>query len=330
MRFQPPAGDFGSGATVTSRFFSSPGFTLSPITTAIANILIGAVVDIQQNGTSRTVGKVYAVNSDGSTSWQFPRPGQPEIGAVTSSLAVGLAGTLYFTAADTSADGQLQLYALDGNGTFKWKFPLSTTSGTIAQFDPSPLTSITSTLVFASTADGTITALNPDGTFLWSVPPQDDSGFMGSLAVGQQTFVTPTPTLTAAATPTPGPETTATPSPTPTVFTSAQTLFGVTTAGKVVIIQTTTGEVRELPEPTPREMKEPVISSPALSGDAFLIIGAADGKLHAVNTTTGTELAGWPVTLADNVPIRSSPAVDENGVVYVGADNGMLYAVGTP
>jgi outer membrane protein assembly factor BamB len=60
-----------------------------------------------------------------------------------------------------------------------------------------------------------------------------------------------------------------------------------------------------------------------------LVVGAADGKLHAINTVTGLQPTGWPVTLAQGVPIRSSPSIDNNDIVYVGADNGTLYAVGT-
>ena len=78
-------------------------------------------------------------------------------------------------------------------------------------------------------------------------------------------------------------------------------------------------------------MGGPVVSSPALSGDAFVVFGGGDGKLYALNSaggvppTTGT----WPVPLSAPIPIRSSPAIGGDGTIYIGADDGMVYAVGT-
>jgi outer membrane protein assembly factor BamB len=105
-------------------------------------------------------------------------------------------------------------------------------------------------------------------------------------------------------------------------------IFGVTTAGSLVQIDTVTGLMNMLLSPA-APIAGPVVSSPFLSVDSYLVVGAADGKLHAINTITGRQPSGWPVTLARDVPIRSSPSIDNNGIVYVGADNGMLYAVGT-
>jgi outer membrane protein assembly factor BamB len=82
-----------------------------------------------------------------------------------------------------------------------------------------------------------------------------------------------------------------------------------------------------LAQPTP--IVGPVVASPFLSFDGYLVIGAADGQLHAVNTITGEEPTGWPVILEKGVPIRSSPSVDNNGVIYVGNDHGNFFAVET-
>jgi outer membrane protein assembly factor BamB len=65
-----------------------------------------------------------------------------------------------------------------------------------------------------------------------------------------------------------------------------------------------------------------------LSAEGLLVFGTADGRLHAVNTVTGAEPDGWPVTLAPGSAIRSSPSIAADGTVYVGADDGKLYAVG--
>jgi outer membrane protein assembly factor BamB len=107
------------------------------------------------------------------------------------------------------------------------------------------------------------------------------------------------------------------------------TIFGVTTAGTIVLVDTTTGAPKVIPPPA-TSIVGPVVASPFMSADSYLVVAAADGKLHSVNTLTGEQPIAWPVTLAPGVPIRSSPSVDNNGVIYVGADNGIVYAVGTP
>jgi outer membrane protein assembly factor BamB len=310
--FRPGATD----STIESAsFVSSPTFTTNVVTGSIAGVFIGARVN-------ETHGKLYAVNNDGTLRWQFPRLGNPDIGAVTSSPALGAGNALYFTADDGN------LYAVGTDGTFKWQFSIGTVSDPTAPFAASP---VTSTLIYAATTGGNILAINPDSSFRWQVASPDGAGFVASLAVGNPAPTTPTSTATAAATPTPqlgGPTTT--PTGTPTPIPSTETIFGVTKTGIPVFIQTATGTITAVTGQFPT-ISAPVVSSPALSGDAYLIFGAGDGKLHAVHTGTGEELSSdWPVTLADGVLIRSSPAVGSDGTIYVGADNGRLYAVGLP
>ena len=317
-RFEPNPADFGNG-TIATRFISSPSFTTNTSTLAISGIIIGAAVDITQGGTTRTVGKVYALNTDGTLIWQFPRVGATEIGAVTSSPALGTANESFFTAADGN------LYALANDGSLKWRFPIGGVVDSRAPFSASPLTS---TLVFVPSASGSISAITPDGAFRWRASSPDGTGFVSSLAVGAQATTTPSLTPTIPPTPTPPPGATATPTPTATPVFPNTTLFGVTTAGSVVLIDATTGLMKMLTGPT-SSIAGPVISSPLLSDDSYLVIGSADGKLYAINTLTGEQPSGWPVTLAAGTPIRSSPSIDDNGNVYVGDDRGILYAVGT-
>ncbi len=320
LRFQPAAADFGNDATITARFISSPTFVTNTITAAVAGIFVGAAIDVTTGDSTRSVGKLYALNTDGSLIWQFPRVGAADIGAVTASVAVGPVSVLYFT----SADGNL--YAVANDGTFKWTFPVGTIADASAPFAASPLTA---TLVYAATAEGEIFAVNPDGTFRWRVSSPDGAGFVSSLAAGfAAPTITPTDTPTVAPTPTPPPAVTATPSPTPTFALAVQTIFGITTSGTLVLIDSATGDPMALTGPAP-VIAGPVFSSPALSSDSYFVVGARDGMLHAVNTSTGAEPSGWPVLLAAGVSIRSSPAISNDGVIYVGADNGIVYAVGT-
>jgi outer membrane protein assembly factor BamB len=319
--FEPNPSDFGTDATIASRFISSPTFTTNPTTAAVSGIFIGAAVDVTQAGATRTVGKLYAMNSDGTLIWQFPTAGTGEIGAVTSSPAIGAANALFFTAADGN------LYGLSNAGAFKWRFPIGATASPLVSFVASPATF---NLVFAASANGQIYAINPDGSFRWEVSSPDGAGFVASLAVGVQA----TPTITATTTPTPPPTPTAppgatrTPTATATPVLNFTTVFGITTAGNVVVIDETTGEMKMLSLPV-GPIAGPVVSSPLLSADSYLVVGGADGTLHAINTSSGEQPSGWPVTLQLGIPIRSSPSIDNNGVVYVGTDNGMVYAVGT-
>ena len=337
-RFEPAAADFG-GSTITSRFISSPGFTINPSTSAVSSVFIGAAVDVTQNGTTRTIGKLYALNTNGTPIWQYPPLGAAEeIGAITSSPVLGAVDTVFFT----TEDGYV--YGLTASGTFKWRFFIGATTDPDAPFSPSPLTT---GQIFAPSTSGRIFSLNPDGSFHWSVPPLDkpefESGFLSSLAVGlPATTITPT----VPPTPTPPPGATAAPTETPTPVRLMTAIFGVTGAGNLVQIDLITGMINMLQNPA-EKIAGPVVSSPMLSADGYLVVGAADGTLHAINTITGLPPplqpppptpptpTGWPVTLAAGVPIRSSPSASSvdnngivNGIVYVGADNGKVYAVG--
>jgi outer membrane protein assembly factor BamB len=323
--FRPAPTDFGRDPVpvIASRFISSPGFTINPSTGAVSGVFIGAAVDVTQNGTTRPVGKLYALNTDGTLIWQYPPLGAAEIGAITSSPVLGAVDTIFFT----SEDGYV--YGLTASGTFKWKFRIGMATDPRAplSLSPSPLYN---GLIFAPSRSGQIFSLNPDGSFRWSVPSPDESGFLSSLAIGLPATTTPTITPTVAPTPTPPPGATATTTATPTPVRLTTAVFGVTENGMLVQIDAVTGMMNMLLSPAAR-IVGPVFSSPYLSVDGYLVVGAADGKLHAINTITGMQPTSWPETgvVLGEKPIRSSPSVDNNGIIYVGADDGIFYAVGT-
>jgi outer membrane protein assembly factor BamB len=345
--FQPSAAD---PTIVSSTFIASPLFITNPTTNALATIFAGASVDVTQGSGTQTVGKLYALNSNGSLQWQYPPPGNPQtIGPITASPVLGLGSTLQFVGGDS-------LYALGTDGAFLWRctgptcggFPLGAATDADAEFASSP--AVSSLTYVASAAGigappmtgGAIFAIAPDGSFIWRVASPDGSGFIGSVAVGIQALTTPTPTPTVPIVPTlhPGEVPTATPTPTPTVVPLTENVFAVTKAGTVVVIDAATGQTKTLGNPLPA-IAGPVISSPALSNDAFLVFGSADGKLYAVDTATGYSPnacvlgdpgCAWPVQLThSSMPqaIRSSPAIASNGTIFVGADDGNLYAIVT-
>ena len=63
--------------------------------------------------------------------------------------------------------------------------------------------------------------------------------------------------------------------------------------------------------------------SPAISSDGTIFVGAADGKLHAVNPD-GTPR--WVMSLGSDA--LTSPAIGADGTIYIASVAGKLYAVG--
>jgi len=317
--FRPNQADFGSGSDVTASFVSSPSFSTDPVIGTLNGIFIGARIDVSDG---RSVGKFYALNSDGSVRWQFPRRGQSDIGPVTSSPALDSATGWYFTAADG------YLYALAFDGSLRWKSAIGQTPGpTLGPTPPfAPSVLLAESYVVSPTADGNVFAITPDQFVSFRVAGVD-SGIGSSLALGGRGEETPSPTpvVVATATAPSGPSPTATATPTAGI---PSFVYGVTQSGQIVAFNPLQPTPTVFPPP-PTPIAAPVLSSPALSGDGFLVFGDSDGWLHIVSTVDGTELTGFPIQLSSRA-IRSSPSIAGNGTIYVGADDGMLYAVGLP
>jgi outer membrane protein assembly factor BamB len=296
---------------------SSPSFSTDPVIGNLKGIFIGARIDVSDG---RSVGKFYALNSDGSVRWQFPRRGKSDIGPVTSSPALDSTTGWYFTAADG------YLYALGFDGSLRWKSSIGPTPGpTFGPTPPfAPAVLIAESYVVSPTADGDVFAITPDGKDP-SLVAGADSSIGSSLAFGVRGEETPGPTPVATATAPPGPTATVTATPTPGI---PSFIYGVTQSGQVVAFNPALRTPTFFPTPSV-PVAAPVISSPALSADGFLVFGDGNGQLHAVSTVDGTELAGFPIQLSSRA-IRSSPSIAGNGTIYVGTDDGMLYAVGLP
>lgn len=277
------------GARVSAEFVSSPTFGVNLGTGLIAGIFIGARITVEHgDGSTEVFGKLYAVNNDGSLRWEFPRAGEPRIGAVTSSPTFQR-NTIYFTTdADPDNPGRGNvLYVLTDGGNLKRSAALSGLTDPALRFSPSVIFAVT---VFSTGVDGTIHAMNPDGTFRWnaSFPGQR---FVSSFAVGNQNIPTETPE--AAATPTPTgtlvePAITATPTVTATPLRAASTLLGVAESGMLVVLDVRDGEFIAPTGAMPAVPVEgTVVSSPALSADLFLIYGTTEGQLFTINTANG-------------------------------------------
>jgi outer membrane protein assembly factor BamB len=70
------------------------------------------------------------------------------------------------------------------------------------------------------------------------------------------------------------------------------------------------------------ETRGPVISSPAVSRDGWLVVGSQDGRLHVLSPE-GRGL--W--SFVTNDMVFGSPAISQSGVIYAGSDDDHLYAL---
>lgn len=321
----------GSARVDAASFRSSPTFTTSAVSGAIDGVFLGAEVT-EVDG--QTTGRVYAITNDGSLRWEFPRPGSARIAPITSSLASGF-GTLY-ALSDTGI-----LYALTLDGNLKWSFDTGSARATDSLFALSPSTSTTG--VFLNTADGSLLAINPNGTLRWRREVQ--APFAGSLALSGVP-VSPLPSLTPTPLLSPTPESTATgaatatptPTLTPVPLVSSLALFGVTRQGQIVVY--------EAMAPTPHapssqtEIEAQVLGSPALTGDGLIVFAGTNdsgGVVYVLDLATGQPPAtptGTPAPVAwpkevDGAGFESSPAIADDGTIWIGSRDGRLYAFGS-
>ena len=68
-------------------------------------------------------------------------------------------------------------------------------------------------------------------------------------------------------------------------------------------------------------------TSPAISSEAFAVVGSADGRVCA-RSFQGLvpEDPAWEdgcVAIGDDLPTRSSPAIGSDGVIYITTDSGL-------
>jgi outer membrane protein assembly factor BamB len=321
------ARDFGAATRITrASVRSSPTFTLSELTLSVSTIIAGTAIEVERNGETLNVGKIYSINPNGTVRWQFPLPGEADIAPITASPSAGLGGVVLV------ADDGGTVYTLTNIGRLRSKVDVGSLRHPLSLFAHS---TVSPDAVFIGSADGTVHAFNGDGSLRFAPlrqgdarcpdRPADGSGFASSLAVGLQNLgFTPTPTATVPPDVTPEPE------PTPTPLTFNSTVYGVTSTGTLLVIDAATGRCVSPTGPLPTPVTGEVVSSPAQSADLFIVFGTTEGYLYAVNSGTGNLPQEWsgPLRLTDGAPIRSSPAISEDGTIYIGADDGMVYAVG--
>jgi large repetitive protein len=123
---------------------------------------IGSAPVIGNDGTiyiNTNLGELHAVGADGSFKWMYRTEGI--VMDVPSSPAIGFDGTIYFGGGGEYGGRGGYFYALDPNGTLKWKF--------FAGCDQTaPTIGGDGTIYFGNNCGGTLYALSPEGTLEWS------------------------------------------------------------------------------------------------------------------------------------------------------------------
>lgn len=330
------------GPELATARFSAPVTLVTHIATGkVVQIVAPAAVRRPQSMTDE--GVVFSISAAGDLLWRYPRSGTYGSAFVTPT-ALGISST----AIVGSADGRIHALSLLQAGEPLWSFDVGPLMDPEAAAALVPVTS--GAAVFMGTTDGRVMALANDGrAVLWERTLRN-ARLAGSFALGVQgasveaptetplRLATPTPTFripqpfsptvpigTPTVTP-PTPSTTSTPTPTVTPLGLSSALFLVTKDGRFLAVDTRTGSDLPTGDVQPAVDGE-VLSSPALSLDAYLVFPTTAGTLYALDNRTGS--SAWPpVVLAAGVRIRSSPAIAADGTIWVGADNGFLYRIG--
>jgi len=295
--------------------------------------------DLRHSGVSP-----YHDASPTGTFWKY------NTGSALGSPVIGPGGTIYIPASSW-------LYALNGNGTLKWKCWIgSSTRSTPAIADDG--------VIYVGSNDYKLYAINPDGTQAWSFPTggkvtsspaiaPDGTVYVGSWD-GNLYAVNPDGTekwscavggVVDISSPAVGSD--------GTVYIGSHddNIYAINPDGTEKWHYTTGGQVLTSPAISPDgstiyassydsylyaisssgtlQWRFPLVlqfgntaSSPAVAPDGTIYIGSNAGTLHAVNPS-GTEI--WRFETSSD--IRSSPAVSADGTIYFGCWDGYVYAL---
>jgi outer membrane protein assembly factor BamB len=239
----------------------------------------------------------YTEKAFGELKWRY------QMGSVASSPAVGFDGAVYV------GSGDKYLYALNPNGTLKWRYQTSWGVST------SPAIAADGT-VYVSSGDNYLYALNPDGTLKWRYQMSDYFSTSPAIATDGTVYVgsyalNPNGTLKwrcqmrgdVTTSPAIGSDGTV------YVGTSEDALYALNPDGTVKWAHGVCG----------------VPSSPAIAADGTVYVGGENNLpftcLDALNPD-GTVKWSYPVYDYD----IGSPAIGSDGTVYVGF-GGYLYAL---
>jgi len=260
---------------------------------------------------------MYAINPDGTEEWRFAAgarfydPNYDIWKGILSSPAVATDGTIYFTSLDHN------LYALNSDGTEKWRFPVNLSSDVWS----SPLIGPDGTIYFGSHDgfSGRLYAINPNGTEKWSFVTGSDVCSSPAIAPDGTLYVGSGDKKLYAINPN-GTEKWS--------FTTSKWLESSPSVGSdgTIYIGSANGNIYAI-NPSGTEKwhvdtgVEEMFSSPAIAGDGTIYVGSSNRNLHAINPD-GSVKWRYDTTAA----VESSPAIAADGTIYVG----VLYEPGQP
>jgi len=290
---------FGPDGTQKWRFrFLTEGLDSTPAIGPDGTIYLGgsgAFVEIRPNGTLK---------------WEYDIGGLYFVG---SSPAIGPDGTIYF------ADSGGFLYALNSDGSLKWKYLRGG-----GNWDSSPAIGSDGTIYIGGF--GSLHAVDPNGTRKWVYEFTTQEDVHSSPAIGQDGTI---------------------------YISTSRNLYAITPKGSLDWNYTKAGSWS-----SPALGSDPTIysqsldghlyalspdghlewdfndcqvqdycvyflsySSPTIGGDGTLYVGSPDHKLYAVDPTGSVR---WTYTTGDVV--ASSPSIGSDGTLYLGSNDNNLYS----
>lgn len=134
---------------------------------------IGTDGTIYTNNGDGYVDLLFAINPDGSKKWEFHTGGN-----TGSSPVIARDGTIYIAGSSyINSASRIKLYALNPDGTEKWRFPRDGDKDKFGFAISTPVIGADNNIYYGTItanvggSDGRLYALKPDGTALWSNPP---------------------------------------------------------------------------------------------------------------------------------------------------------------
>ena len=125
---------------------------------------------------------LYAINPDGTLKWKFLTNGD-----IHSSAAIGSDGTIYVGSSaenlydNVGSSDDCYLYAINPDGTLKWKYKTSAADSLFKESLSSPVIGSDGT-IYVGSNNIYFYAINPDGTLKWKYRTDGSLGF--SPAIG--------------------------------------------------------------------------------------------------------------------------------------------------
>lgn len=226
-------------------------------------------------------GGLFAINPDGTEKW-FYNTGN----GVTMPVSISADETLYLGIGIPSQDKSYQdtgeIIALTLQGVKKWGFP-------VKQWVEGPSTISSDGTVYATTKEGDLYALTPEGKQKWKFSTGSSlrDGLSAAPAIGDDG----------------------------TIYLGAWNsyFYSITPDGK-----------ENWKYKTP-DAFEGVTSSAAIGADGTIYVGSNSGKFYAFNKDGSIK---WEFDESIGSGITGSPAIGKDGTIYFGSQNGKIYALG--